>query len=341
MIRPVARFIDDYRIWHKITFERGRILRTRDASWETLDRPEHYREPCLVYPVNGTRPEPALAPLAEGSLAEVTRFTFPSLHPITAYPYPETNTVTGRLYRLRRAPDAPWIVVSHGWAHDAVRGIEMVYVEPLLKSGYNVALPAHPFHLERTPRGTYSGELMVSGDVALTVEAFRQAVADLCAVANWLAASGPGGGRRVGLLGYSLGGYMASLVACLRDDLGAVVIAAAGHSVVSPILETRLGVNVREDLSWSGMDRPDRLERAWGVISPGRLPLRMSPSRVLLLAGIWDGIMLRSSVHRLWEGWGRPPSLWEREGHYTLLAVPGRVVRRSLAFLRERMPPAP
>jgi len=97
---------------------------------------------------------------------------------------------------------------------------------------------------------------------------------------------------------------------------------------------------VREDLASSGMDRRDRLERAWGVISPGRLPLRLPADRVLLLAGVWDGIMLGSSVRRLWESWGRPPIRWEREGHYTLLAMPGRVVRRSLPFLRERMPPS-
>jgi len=259
VIRPVARFVDAYRIWHKITFERGRILKTREGSWESLDRPEHYRDPSLIYPVNGGRPDPVVTALSSGPSAVVRRFRFPSLHPVAGYPYAETDMVSGRLYQLRGHPDAPWIVLSHGWAHDAVRGIELVYVEPLLKAGYNVALPAHPFHFERTPAGTYSGELMVSGDVRLTVEAFRQAVSDLCALVNWLGSDGPSGGRRVGMLGYSLGGYLAALVACLRDDLGAVVVAAAGDSVVSPILETRLGINVREDLASSGMDRRDRL----------------------------------------------------------------------------------
>jgi len=138
-------------------------------------------------------------------------------------------------------------------------------------------------------------------------------------------------------MGYSLGGYMAALLACVRDDLRAVVIGAAGDSVVSPILDTRLGVNVREDLSQSGMHARDRLEEAWGVISPGRLTPRVSRDRILMVAGEWDRIMLRASVQRLHEAWGSPALRWEPQGHYSLLAVPGRLVWRSLPFLRERL----
>src|SRR5262249_15116556 len=144
-------------------------------------------------------------------------------------------------------------------------------------------------------------------------------------------------GLTCAVMGYSLGGYLAALLACIRDDLAAVVIGAAGDSVVSPILETRLGVNVREDLSWSGMHRSERLGGAWAGISPGRLTPRVPRERVLLVAGAWDRIMLPTSVRRLHERWGRPELRWEDQGHYTLLAVPGRLVRRSVSFLRARL----
>ena len=115
-----------------------------------------------------------------------------------------------------------------------------------------------------------------------------------------------------------------------------MVIGGAGGSVVSPILDTGLGANVREDLSWSRMHERDRLERAWGIISPERLRPRVPLDRILLIAGAFDRIMLQRSVVSLWESWGRPPIRWEDQGHYTLLAVPGRLVRRSLAFLADR-----
>jgi len=332
MLKPLAEFIDAYRIWHKVTFQRGRILTTSGSAWERFDDAENYADPARFYGNGWRLPDLKMVRQSATDLADVSSFSFPTLHPIEGYPYTETNTAWGRLYRRRAEPASPVVVLSHGWAHEGMRGIEMLYVEPLLKAGFSVAVLAHPFHFERTPAGTYSGELMVSGDVVLTVEAFRQSVADMMGLINWLRDTGS---RTVGLIGYSLGGYLAGLVACLREDLEFVVIGAAGGSVVSPILDTGLGVNVREDLSRSGMHERGSLRRAWGIISPDRLTPRVPGHRLLIVAAAYDRIMLSDSVSDLWERWGRPRILWEDQGHYTLLAVPGRLVRRCRGFLDE------
>src|SRR5688572_2085753 len=248
MLRPVATFIDDYRIWHKVTFRRGRILLTR-GDWEDLARPELLEDPRRHFGDGRRVPDVRREPERSTPSADVVRFSFPSACPLEGYPYAESDTAHGTLYRNRAAQTAPVVVLSHGWAHDDRRAVELIFVEPLLQAGFSVALLSHPLHFERTPAGSWSGELMVTGDVRLTVAAFRQGVADLGGVVSWLRDEG----MRVGVLGYSLGGYLAALLACARDDLEAVVIGAAGDSVVSPILDTRLGINVREDLSRSGM----------------------------------------------------------------------------------------
>ncbi len=378
MNRHLSRFIDDYRIWYKVTFQRGRILTTRSDAWEAFDHPDHYRDPRLFYGADGHAPLPvpldgdhvverdasgtAVPGVSEGRarssgngrvhgpyrsrpappsaierVATIERFTYPSRHAIRDYPWPETNRAVVRLYRLRDRPGAPVAILCHGWAHDALRGVERIFVEPLLREGYSVALPSLPLHLERTPAGAFSGEMMVTGDVVLTVQAFRQAVGDLDDLVEALRARGH---TKVGLVGYSLGGYLAGLLACLRDDLDFVVIGAAGDSVVSTILDTGLGANVREDLSRSGMHRRDALARAWGIISPGRLTPRVPRDRILIIAGRHDRIMLESSVRVLWEAWGRPPIRWEEEGHYTLLALPGRLIRRAWPLLALQHHPA-
>jgi pimeloyl-ACP methyl ester carboxylesterase len=228
------------------------------------------------------------------------------------------------------------VVLSHGWAHGALRGLEVIFIEPLLQAGWSVALLAHPFHFDRTPAGTFSGEMMVTGDVCLTVEAFRQSVSDLSAVVSWLRREQPAGPGPVGLMGYSLGGYTAALLACARADLEFVVIGSAGDSVASVILDTGLGVNVREDLSWSGMHQRENLTRAWSVISPGRMKPLVARDRILLVSGRYDRIMLPQSVDALAAAWGSMPIQWEPQGHYSLLAFPGRLVRRSLPFLQAR-----
>src|SRR5262249_40167187 len=145
----------------------------------TFDDAANYADPTRFY--GDGRRVPDLTITRDSSKEETgtASFQFPTLHPIESYPYAETNVATGRLYRRKGAARAPVAGLPHGWAHDDLRAVELIYVEPLLKAGFSVAILSHPFHFERAPAGTYSGELMVSGDVVLTVEAFRQAVADL------------------------------------------------------------------------------------------------------------------------------------------------------------------
>jgi hypothetical protein len=245
--------------------------------------------------------------------------------------FPESNVAVGRFYRNRRAPGAPVVMISHGWAHKTLKTIEHLYVRPFVRAGFSVAFVAHPLHFERTPPGAYSGELVVSADVVLTVEAFRQGVIDMLAAANWLRAEGH---RTIGVFGYSLGAYLAGIMAAVRDDWAFVVLGGAGDSPVSPILDTPLGRNIREDLDACGMLDRGRLTRAWRVISPGAFRPRLPKERILMIAGRYDRIMLPVSVRRLWRAWGRPPIRWMNRGHYSLLATNRGLMSHAIPFMK-------
>ncbi len=329
--RRVCSGIDDYRIWYKITYQRGRILATDPEAWRRYADPPPFSSPKTFFPCNGSVPPVRVTEERGFKGARVRRLEFPTLHPL---PFEESNRAGGHLYHPVSSPAAPLVVLSHGWAHRGRGGVERLYVRPFLRRGLAVLLLAHPLHFERTPRGAYSGEMMVSGDAALTVEAFRQAVTDLGAAVNYLVATGT---RRWGLFGYSLGGYIAALLACVRSDASFLVVAGCGDSVISPILETRLGRNVREDLSCSGLLDRERLETFWGTISPSRWSPALPRERILMVAGRYDRIMLPASVERLWTAWGRPEIRWLSQGHYTLLAAPGPLLRHSLPFVDRRL----
>jgi pimeloyl-ACP methyl ester carboxylesterase len=330
MWETICAGVDRYRIWYKITYQRGKILATEPDSWRRYADPPPFSSPRDFFPCDGVVPRVHLSEVGRQSGARVARLEFPTLHPL---PFPESNRAVGFLYTPLSRPDAPVVILSHGWAHRGRRGIERLYVRPFLRRGLAVLFLAHPLHYERTPRGVYSGELMVSGDAALTVEAFRQAVIDLGAAVNFLLSTGT---RRWGLFGYSLGGYIAALLACVRPDLSFLVVAGCGDSVMSPILETNLGRNVREDLSHSDLLDPQKLELFWGTISPSRWRPSVPRERILLVAGRYDRIMLPGSVERLWRAWGRPEIRWLPRGHYTLLATPGAVLRHSLPFILDK-----
>jgi hypothetical protein len=336
LLRDLQIQLDRFRIWSKITWQRGRVLATSSDAWKRHDAPEYLRDPELFY--RGNRKVPVVTETPAGRFAggDVTRFTFPTLHHM---PIPETNTAFGRLYhapRERGAPEdfeAPVVLISHGWAHRMRRTVEHLYVRPFLRAGFSVAFVSHPMHLERTPKGSYSGELVVSADVVLTVEAFRQGVIDLIGTADWLRSRGY---AKVGVLGYSLGGYLAGIMAAVRGDWTFVVIGGAGHSPVSPILDTPLGTNVREDLAACGMGERASLQRAWTIISPGAFKPKQPKCDILMVAGLYDQIMLPRSVRRLWNLWGRPDLHWLRRSHYTLLATNGGMLSHAIPFMRAR-----
>lgn len=330
MQRALGAGIDRYRIWYKITFQRGRILATAADAWRRYADPP-FPDARRFFPCDGRIPEVRRIIEDAPRGVRIERLEFDSLHPI---PLAESNRAVGRFYRPAKRPDAPLVVLCHGWAHRKRRGIEHLYVRPFLRRGWAVLMLSHPLHFERTPAGVYSGELMVSGDAALTVEAFRQGVVDLGAAINFLLAQSA---RPWGLFGYSLGGYIAGLLGCVRSDPAFLVMAGCGDSLLSPILETSLGRNVREDLEATGLGERGRLERFWSTISPSSWRPAIPRERILLVAGRHDRIMLADSVKRLWEAWERPALRWLPRGHYTLLAAPGALMRASLPFVQERL----
>jgi hypothetical protein len=320
--------LDAFRIWYKINYQRGRILATEGSAWQALDAPDYFEDPARFYRGDGAIPMVRQEVAGRIAAAEVSRFTFPTLHPLK---FPESNVAVGRLYRNTRLERAPVVMISHGWAHRSLRIVERLYVRPFLRAGFSAACVTHPLHFERTPRGTYSGEILISADVVLTVEAFRQGVADMIGAANWLRSAGH---PTIGLFGYSLGGYLAGIAAALRDDWAFVVLGGTGDSPISPILDTPLGRNIRDDLAACGMLDRARLSRAWRIISPGSFRPRVSRERVLLVAGRYDRIMLPQSVRRLWRAWGRPRLEWLDRGHYTLLATNRGLMARAIPFMQ-------
>ena len=334
-----CRAIDDWRVGYKITFRRGRVLLTRDGRWRAWAASGCAPDSDQLFSLDGALPVPEPSRVRALPWAELRDLQFDSPRSL---PFAEANRARARWFRApvllpgaaagpsARVASRPLVILGHGWAHQGLESVQRVYVRRLLRGGCDVLMPVLPLHLDRAPRGTYSGEILVSGDVALTVEAMAQAVVEMRVLAAW----GRGAGyARVGVLGYSLGGILCALLACTRTELDFAVIAGAGASLSSIILDTRLGRNVRKDLAVCGMLERRRLEDAWAIISPGRLQPRVPRPRILLLAGRHDRIMTPRSVEALWEAWGRPALRWFERGHYTLLALPGAILRASVDFI--------
>jgi hypothetical protein len=259
-----------------------------------------------------------------------------------------------RRFESEYVPFAPEIGASAGpilvehWAHQpgpprgtvlALHGFTMgnprvdafvLLASRWYRSGLDVALLTLPHHGARTPpEARFSGEHFAQPHVLRLSEAVREAVYEVRQLTHWLREESR---APVGLLGLSLGGYVAALSAGLMDDLDFAI------PMVPPVC---IG-----DLAWRFFARSrhfraggasavsqQELRRSFRVHSPLAHPLRIAPERVMIVAGRGDRIVPPEHPAALWSHWGEPRIHWYSGSHLTPFGRSG-VARAVLAHLQ-------
>jgi pimeloyl-ACP methyl ester carboxylesterase len=207
----------------------------------------------------------------------------------------------------REPTTRPAVIALHGYMGGHWLLEEATWPIPwLLRRGLDVVLPVLPLHARRggTRRGAPP---FPSADPRLTNEGFRQAVADVVALARWLRARGA---PHVGVIGVSLGGYTSALVATVSRAAdpaspgGARPRRIADIDFVMPMIplasiadfareQGRLGVGALAD------EQHAALERANWIVSPLARPLALPASRALVVAAAHDRITPAAHAARI------------------------------------------
>ena len=224
--------------------------------------------------------------------------------------------------------DAPRATVLslHGFTvgHPRFDGFAL-FANDLYRAGFDIALLTLPSHGVRAPAGArFSGERFALPRVDQLNEVVRQAVYEIHSIANWLQAHH---GAPVGLLGLSLGGYLAALLAGLRGDWAFVV------PIVPPVCIGDLAFRFHSR-SRRVRDAPelafsrDELRAAYRVHSPLAHPLAVAKEKVLIVAGKGDEIVPPEHPHALWEHWGEPAIHWYNGSH--VAPLPRRDIARRI-----------
>ena len=213
----------------------------------------------------------------------------------------------------RPGPPRGTVVALHGFTMGRPR-IDAValFASQWFRRGLDVALVTLPYHGARTPpESRFSGEHFAVPHVLRLSEAMREAIYEIRQVTHLLREES---GAPVGVLGLSLGGYLAALAAALCEDLDFAI------PMVPPVC---IG-----DLAWGFFERTRHhreggeaalshaeLRRSFRVHSPLSHPLRMPRERVLIVAGRGDRIVPPEHPAALWSHWGEPAIHWFSGSH--------------------------
>ena len=204
----------------------------------------------------------------------------------------------------------PWLVCIHGTEMGRA-GLDLTLFRAwdlYDRFGLNVMLPVLPMHGPRG-RGLPKGAVFPGENVMDDVHGTAQSVWDVRRILGWIRSRYPG--ARIGLNSISLGGYVASLVASLDDDLTCAILGVPPSNLVE-LLGRHSGLP-KTDPRRQTLDLAKPIGR---MLSPLSMEPKVAPQGRFIYAGVADRIVHpREQVVGLWEHWGRPDIGWYRGGH--------------------------
>jgi len=198
-----------------------------------------------------------------------------------------------------RSRPRPCVVLIHGYMAGHYALEERIWqVRRLFDSGLDVMLTVLPLHGPRRAESRgYRPPAFPSSDTRFTIEGFRQVVFDHRALFDYLRSVGV---REQGVMGMSLGGYSAGLLATLEPQLRFAVLVVPLAAIEDFAHGSgRMPGSDREQLALR-----DALQRAQAPISPLSRTSLVPNDRVIVVAGEADLVTGVTHARKLSEHFG-------------------------------------
>ncbi|GBC91899.1 hypothetical protein HRbin15_00359 [bacterium HR15] len=253
------------------------------------------------------------------------RLEFPSAF---VSPYPTNNTVYARWLVPQMSPDKanrhlPVVILLHSLG---IRQpvLEMSLARELLRHQIAVLLLTLPYHMERTPPGYDSGDLILQGDVPLLRSALIQAVWDVRRAIDWLARQPEVDPTRIALVGISLGAIMGATALGVEPRLHSAVLILGGVDLAHILWHSILAVRTRMHLREQGYTL-SRLREAMADVEPMH---RLTPAlgeKTFVVGARFDIVVPTEDTEKLIRALGNPRVFWLNTGHFG-----GALVQRPL-----------
>ncbi len=222
--------------------------------------------------------------------------------------------------------------------------------------GTAVFLPIIPYNFTRTPTGFESGMAFMEPDPRKLLERWQYAVLDVRNVLDVVE-------RKelldnVTLMGYSLGGMLATLVSAFDERVKKLILIATGGSPHRIFWESPVGKYFRERVSKSKSVCFKDKESCYKVLEnipsfsslqdllssdtppcvkfdPTKFAPFVKAEKIIFFQAAFDHVIPRESAESLWKALGKPKRKILAGGHVTALATRTLMVLRILRFLKD------
>jgi dienelactone hydrolase len=238
----------------------------------------------------------------------ISRLTFPS--PVRTAT-PENNTVHAEYYRPLKEGRFPAVIVLDITAGDQSlsRGLSTF----LAQKGVAALFVQMAYYGPRRPPG--SKLRLLTPDVDHSLNAIRQTVLDLRVAAAWLASRPEVDARRLGIMGTSLGSFLAALTGEMEPRLGRVAVLLGGGGVVDAYYDHPRAAPYRKLYEALGGTK-EMLAQRIAPADPITCAANLRDRRLLILAGKRDEIVPPKMAEALWQASGKQKIVWYDCTHY-------------------------
>lgn len=323
LLKILSQSLDKAYLWW--TLEKSRVdHRPSSYDFSSFTTEEYLDSPQLFYQKPMEIPEIRFMEANRISGIEVSRVTFPS--PVQTR-YEENNVVYGKLFRAAGKSPLLSMIVLHGWSRPVLTLEERLCIA-LGQRGVTSLLVTLPYHIQRAPEDSWSGEYALSGDVFRAIDAFHQSVLEVRAVIPFLKKYS----EKIGVLGISLGGMIAHVITDLEDlDFGIALLTGGDSAgIVWEGIATR---DVKRQIQRVGITR-EQLSHIWAIIDPARLAGHNRAKKMLMINGLYDRVVPPRFTLHLWESLGRPPIHWYPCAHISFFLFFKRIVGDVIHFIQ-------
>lgn len=242
---------------------------------------------------------------------EMFAVRFPS--PVTS-PDRENNTVHAEYYRPSKPGPFPCVVVLDITGGD--QKLSRVIARHLAQSGIGGLFVQMAYYGPRRPPG--SKKRLLSPNIGETFDSIRQTVLDLRRAAAWMAARPEIDKNCLGIMGTSLGSFMAALTAEMEPRYGKIAVLLGGGGFVEGYYnhpQAKPFVAVYEALGGT----KDRAIQYIAPVDPLTLAGNLKDRKLLIIAAKNDEIVPPRMAENLWKASGEQRIIWLNGGHYSAI----------------------